>query len=109
MLLKFGSARRLVISNALAVSLVAMLSASVLNVSIACAEQSDDARDAIRKQRLEKRGLFGATVPSNQSFTPIASGKATTETEVFADQTVDRKSTRLNSSHPRLSRMPSSA
>ena len=39
----------------------------------------------------------------------VADGCETVPTVVVAGQALDRKSTRLNSSHPSISRMPSSA
>ena len=89
MILKIGSAGNLVIARVLAVSLMVMLGTSMLNASTAKAEQSDEARDANRLKRLQKSGPLGSYAPSDHGFTPIASGKATTETEVFTNQVVE--------------------
>jgi hypothetical protein len=89
MFLKFGSAGKSVISKAVGVSLAVMLNLSLVNVPAVRAEQSDEMREMLRKQRLKTQGLLGASVPSNQAFTPTASGKATTETEVFTSQIVE--------------------
>ena len=89
MFLKIGFAGKSVISKAVGISLAVMLGLSLVHVPVVRAEPSEEARDAMRQQKLKKKGLFGAFAPSNQAFTPTASGKATTETEVFTDQIVE--------------------
>ena len=60
-----------------------------------------------RNNVLEGKGIFGAVITSLfQSVTPRTAGFNTVD---MAALTTDRKSTRLNSSHIPLSRMPSSA
>ena len=89
MLLKSGSVGKSAISKAVGISLAVMLGLSLVHVPAVKAEQSEETRDAIRQQKLKKKGLFGAYAPSNQAFKPTASGKATTETEVFTSQIVE--------------------
>ena len=51
----------------------------------------------------------GDTVKSGDILAEVETDKATMDIEVYAKGTLDRKSTRLNSSHEWISRMPSSA
>ena len=51
-------------------------------------------------------GLTRKLVPANRAFPPGQHGR---NTKKPSDNLIDRKSTRLNSSHVRTSRMPSSA
>jgi peptidoglycan hydrolase-like protein with peptidoglycan-binding domain len=85
---KFGFAGKS-ISMAIGVCLAVMLSLSLADVSTVKAEQSDEMREFLKKQKLRRSGLLGTTARSTQDAAPIASGKATTETEVFTSQIVE--------------------
>ncbi len=87
MYLKFGFAGKL-FSMAIGVCLAVMLSLSLANVATVKAEQSDEMREFLKKQKLRRSGLLGANV-STHDAAPAASGKATTETEVFTGQIVE--------------------
>lgn len=88
MVTRFGFAHGTVVSKLLAVSLLAIVGTGVFNTSNAKAEPSEETREANRLNRLKKFGLPVAA-PSDHSFTPIVTGKATTQTEVFATQNVE--------------------
>ena len=62
MYLKFGFAGKSVISKAIGVSLAVMLSLSLVNVPAAKAEQSDEMREFLKKQKLKRKGLLGTYV-----------------------------------------------
>ena len=87
MYLKFGFAGKL-FSMAIGVCLAVMLSFSLANVATVRAEQSDEMREFLKKQKLRRNGLLGANV-STRDAAPTASGRATTETEVFTGQVVE--------------------
>ena len=87
MYLKFGFAGKL-FSMAIGVCLAVMLSLSLANVTTVKAEQSDEMREFLKKQKLRRNGLLGANV-STRDAAPAASGRATTETEVFTGQVVE--------------------
>ena len=89
MLLKFGLSGKSTVAKAVGVSLAVMLSLSLVEAPVVKAEQSDEMREFVKQQKLKKKGLFGNAAASDHSFTPTASGKATTETEVFTSQTVE--------------------
>lgn len=88
MYLKFGFAGKS-ISMAIGVCLAVMLSLSFANVTTVKAEQSDEMREFLKKQKLRRNGGLGTNTRSTQDAAPIASGKATTETEVFTSQIVE--------------------
>ena len=73
---------------AIGVCLAVMLSLSLANVTTVKAEQSDEMREFLKKQKLRRNGLLGANV-STRDAAPAASGRATTETEVFTGQVVE--------------------
>jgi L,D-transpeptidase YcbB len=85
---KFGFAGKL-FSKAIGISLAVMLSFSFVNVTTVKAEQSDEMREFVKKQKLKRNGLLGTYNSSNHDAAPVASGKATTETEVFTGQVVE--------------------
>jgi murein L,D-transpeptidase YcbB/YkuD len=85
---KFGFAAKL-FSKAIGVSLAVMLSLSLANVATVKAEQSDEMREFLKKQKLKRNGLLGVYAPSSHDAAPTPSGKATTETEVFSTQVVE--------------------
>ena len=87
MYLKSGFAGKL-FSMAIGVCLAVMLSLSLANVATVKAEQSDEMREFLKKQKLRRNGLLGANV-STHDAAPAASGRATTETEVFTGQVVE--------------------
>ncbi len=87
MYLKFGFAGKS-ISMAIGVCLAVMLSLSLANVTTVKAEQSDEMREFLKKQKLRRNGGLGANV-STHDAAPAASGRATTETEVFTGQVVE--------------------
>jgi murein L,D-transpeptidase YcbB/YkuD len=89
MYLNFGSAGRLFFSRAIGVSLAAMLGLSLVNAPVVKAEQSDEMREFIKKQKLKRKGLLGSYTPSSQNADPTPSGEATTETEIFSTQVVE--------------------
>ena len=85
---KFGFAGKL-FSKAIGVSLAVMLSFSLVNVATVKAEQSDEMREFLKKQKLKRNGLLGTYAPSTHDAAPVASGRATTQTEVFTGQAVE--------------------
>jgi L,D-transpeptidase YcbB len=85
---KFSFADKL-FSKALGVSLAVMLSFSFVNVATVKAEQSDEMREFLKKQKLKRNGLLGVYTPSSHDAAPTPSGKATTETEVYTGQVVE--------------------
>ena len=87
MYLKLGFAGKL-FSMGIGVCLAVMLSLSLANIATVRAEQSDEMREFLKKQKLRRSGLVGANV-STHDAAPAASGKATTETEVFTGQVVE--------------------
>ena len=89
MLLKFGLSGRSTVAKAVGISLAVMLSLSIGGAPVVKAEQSDEMRDFIKQQKLKRKGLLGNASASDHEFTPTASGKASTETEVFTNQTVE--------------------
>ncbi len=89
MFLKFGSAGKLLFSKAIGVSLAVMLSLSLAGVPAVKAEQSDEMRELIKKQKLKSKGLLGSYTPSTLTADPAPSGKAVTETEIFSTQVVE--------------------
>jgi hypothetical protein len=89
MILKLRSEGKSVISKAIGASLAVMLSLSLVDVPAVKAEQSDEMREFIKKQKLKRKGLLGAYAPSTHDAAPAASGKATTETEVFTSQIIE--------------------
>src|SRR3546814_11404929 len=66
-------------------------------------EQGDDQR------RLEIGGAAGANAEQQQEQHPVDVERVESEHPVLGARALDRKSTRLNSSHQCASRMPSSA
>lgn len=89
MFLKLDSAAKLFFSRAVGVSVAVMLSLSLVNAPVVKAEQSDEMREFIKKQKLKKKGLLGTYAPSGHDAAPIPSGKAVTETEIFSTQVVE--------------------
>ena len=59
MYLKFGFAGKL-FSKAIGISLAVMLSLSLANVTTVKAEQSDEMREFLKKQKLKRNGLLGS-------------------------------------------------
>ncbi|MDP1700585.1 MAG: L,D-transpeptidase family protein [Aestuariivirga sp.] len=88
MVLKFGSAGRLLFSKTIGVSLAAMLSMSLAGAPVVKAEPSDEMREFVKKQKLKSKGLLGSYTPSTLKADPTPSGKAVTATEVFSTQVV---------------------
>ena len=89
MFLNFGSESRLFFSRVIGISLAVMLGLSLVDAPAVKAEQSEEMRKLIKKEKLKRKGLFGAYAPSRQDAAPIASGKAVTETEIFSTQVVE--------------------
>jgi L,D-transpeptidase YcbB len=89
MIFKLRFEGKSVISKAIGASLAVMLSLSLVNVPAVKAEQSDEMREFVKKQKLKRKGLLGTYDSSNHDVAPAASGKATTETEVFTGQIVE--------------------
>ena len=89
MFLKSGSAGRTYFSRIIGVSFAVMLGLSFVGVPAVKAEQSDEMRDFLNKQKLKRKGIVGTNDTSAHSSAPLASGKATTETEVFTSQIVE--------------------
>lgn len=89
MVLKFGSAGRLLFSKTIGVSLAVLLSMSLAGAPIVKAEQSDAMRELVKKQKLKSKGLLGSYTPSTLKADPTPSGKAVTETEIFSTQVVE--------------------
>jgi peptidoglycan hydrolase-like protein with peptidoglycan-binding domain len=89
MILKFGSAGRLLFSKTVGVSLALMLSMSLAGAPVVKAEPSDEMRELVKKQKLKSKGLLGSYMPSTLTADPTPSGKAVTETEVFSTQVVE--------------------
>ena len=69
MFLKFGSAGKLLFSKAIGVSLAVMLSLSLAGAPVVKAEQSDEMREFIKKQKLKSKGLLGSYTPSTLTLT----------------------------------------
>ena len=88
-------------------------------------EKGFTSHDVVAKLRgilhMKKIGHTGTLDPDAEGVLPVALGKATRLVDMITDKektyeavmrlgvVTDRKSTRLNSSHPTTSRMPSSA
>ncbi len=64
MILKFGSAGRLLFSKTIGVSLAVMLSVSLTGAPVVKAEQSDVMRELVNKQKLKSKGILGSYMPS---------------------------------------------
>ncbi len=88
MFLNFGSAGKMLFSKVIGVSLALMLGLSLADAPAVKAEQTDEMRDLIKKQKLKNKGLFGNYTPSTGKVDPTPSGKAVTETEIFSTQIV---------------------
>ena len=89
MFLNFGLSGRLFFAKAIGVSLAVMLGLSLVNAPVVKAEQSDEMRELLKKQKLKSMGLLGSYTPSSQQVDPTPSGKAVTETEIFSTQVVE--------------------
>ena len=89
MILKFGSASRLLFSKTIGISLAVMLSMSLVGAPVVKAEPSDEMRELVKKQKLKSKGLLGSYTPSTLKADPTPSGKAVTETEIFSTQVVE--------------------
>jgi murein L,D-transpeptidase YcbB/YkuD len=89
MVLKFGSASRLLFSKTIGVLLALMLSMSLAGAPVVKAEPSDEMRELVKKQKLKSKGLLGSYTPSTLKADPTPSGKAVTETEIFSTQVVE--------------------
>ena len=89
MFLKSGSAGRSYFSKVMGVSFAVMLGLAFVDAPAVKAEQSDEMRDFLNKQKLKRKGIIGTNDTSAHSAAPLASGKATTETEVFTSQIVE--------------------
>ena len=88
MFLKSGSAGKSYFSKAIGVSFAVMLGLSFVAASAVRAEQSDEMRDFLNKQKLKRKGILGSNDTSIHAV-PVGTGKATTATEVFTSQVVE--------------------
>ena len=89
MIIKFGSAGRLLFSKTIGISFAVMLSMSLAGAPVVKAEPSDEMRELVKKQKLKSKGLLGSYTPSTLKADPTPSGKAVTETEIFSTQVVE--------------------
>ncbi len=92
MVSRLRSAGNSVFSKAIGASIAVMLGLSLVNVPAVKAEQSDEMREFVKKQKLKRKGLLGSyqsSTSSTHDAAPIPSGKATTETEIFTSQIVE--------------------
>ena len=76
---KIWFCRQIVFSKAIGVSLAVMLGMSLAGAPVVKAEQSDEMREFIKKQKLKSKGLLGTYTPSSRKVDPIPSGKAVTK------------------------------